>query len=70
MIMVALALAVLALLGFVSSYTIGWLAHILLIVAISLALTRAIHAWLHATQHRGSRGRTRLVQRALIPFGW
>ena len=43
MIMVALALAVMALLGFVSSYTIGWLAHILLIAAISLALTRVIH---------------------------
>ena len=43
MIMFALALGVVALLGFVSSYTIGWLAHILLIVAISLALTRAIH---------------------------
>ena len=40
---IALVLAVLALLGFVSSYTLGWLAHILLIVAISLALARAIH---------------------------
>jgi len=43
MIMIAFALAVMALLGFVSSYTIGWLAHILLIVAISLALARTIH---------------------------
>ena len=43
MIMIAFALAVLALLGFVSSYTIGWHAHILLIVAISLALARTIH---------------------------
>ena len=43
MIMIALALGVLALLGFISSYTIGWLAHTLLIVAISLALARAIH---------------------------
>lgn len=43
MITVALVLAVLALLGFVSSYTVGWLAHILLIVAISLALARVIH---------------------------
>jgi glycosyltransferase involved in cell wall biosynthesis len=33
-------------------------------------LTRAIHAWLRATQHRGTRGPIRLVQRALIPFGW
>jgi hypothetical protein len=40
---IALVFAVLALLGFVSSYTIGWLAHILLIVAISLALARTIH---------------------------
>ena len=43
MITIALVLAVLSLLGFVSSYTIGWLAHVLLIVAIGLALTRAIH---------------------------
>jgi uncharacterized protein DUF5670 len=40
---ISFVLAVLALLGFVSSYTLGWLAHILLIVAISLALARAIH---------------------------
>jgi hypothetical protein len=40
---IALVLAVISLLGFVSSYTMGWLAHILLIVAVSLALTRAIH---------------------------
>ena len=49
MIMIAFALAVLALLGFVSSYTFGWLAHVLLIVAISLALTRAIHGRRTAT---------------------
>jgi uncharacterized protein DUF5670 len=40
---IALVLAVLSLLGFVSSYTVGWLAHILLIVAVSLALARVIH---------------------------
>ena len=49
MIMIALTLAVLALLGFISSYTIGWLAHTLLIVAISLALARAIHGRTAAT---------------------
>ena len=49
MIMLALGLAVVALLGFVSSYTIGWLAHILLIVSVSLALARAIHGRKAAT---------------------
>ena len=33
-------------------------------------LTRAIHRWLRASQDRHTRGRTRLAQRALIPFGW
>ena len=33
-------------------------------------LTRAVHRWLRATQDGYDRGRTRLVQRALIPFGW
>jgi hypothetical protein len=41
--MVALVLAVLAVLGFVSSYTFGWLAHILLAVAMSITLARAIY---------------------------
>jgi hypothetical protein len=33
-------------------------------------LTRLVHRWLRATQDRYDRGGTRLVQRALIPFGW
>jgi glycosyl transferase family 2 len=33
-------------------------------------LTRLVHRWLRATQGRYERRRTRLVQRALIPFGW
>jgi hypothetical protein len=33
-------------------------------------LTRSIHRWLTATQDRGDSRHIRLVQRALIPFGW
>jgi len=32
--------------------------------------TRLVHRWLGATQDGYERGSTRLVQRALIPFGW
>lgn len=32
--------------------------------------TRLVHRWLRATQDGYERSRTRLVQRALIPFGW
>jgi hypothetical protein len=40
---IALVLAVLSVLGFVSSYTLGWLAHILLAVAVGMMLVRAIY---------------------------
>ncbi len=33
-------------------------------------VTRLVHRWLRATQGGYERGRIRLVQRALIPFGW
>jgi hypothetical protein len=33
-------------------------------------ITRVVHRWLRATQDGHRRSRTRLVQRALIPFGW
>ncbi len=33
-------------------------------------VTKAVHRWLARTQHRAAQGRTRLAQRALIPFGW
>jgi len=46
---IALVLAVLALLGFISSFTVGWLAHMLLILAIGLLLARAIHGRTTAT---------------------
>jgi glycosyltransferase involved in cell wall biosynthesis len=32
--------------------------------------TRLVHRWLRSTQDRYDRGRIRLVQRAMIPFGW
>jgi len=40
---IALVLAVFGILGFVSSYTVGWLAHSLLAVAIALTFGRAIY---------------------------
>jgi len=33
-------------------------------------VTRSIHRWLRATQDGANRTRIRLIQRALIPFGW
>jgi hypothetical protein len=48
MILVAGIMFVVALLGFVSSYTVGWLAHILLVGACGLTLTRFINGRTHS----------------------